>query len=205
MAPGGTARGPGRRPGGPSRAATTVPKDLVRPLALSLEDLYNGCTKKLKVTRRSMDSSHQIVQSEKILTVDVKPGWKAGTKIRYAKEGDDFGNGAQDIVFVIEEKPHPVFKRQGDDLHMTIELSLVEALCGFQKPVKTLSGRTIRISSDKVVQPDSNSYINDEGMPISKQPGKRGKIVVTYKVKFPNKLNQSQMDAIRNALSSSSF
>ncbi|KAJ1674240.1 Molecular chaperone (DnaJ super), partial [Spiromyces aspiralis] len=109
--PGGAAgigRG-GRRHGAGARHAMSPPRDLIRPLALTLDELYNGCTKKLKVTRKILDpSTGQISQSEKILTVNIKPGWKAGTKIRYAGEGDNLGNGAQDIVFVVEEKPHPV-------------------------------------------------------------------------------------------------
>ncbi|KAG0296624.1 DnaJ sub B member 4, partial [Dissophora globulifera] len=62
------------------------PAALERPLAVSLEDLQKGVTKRLKVTRKVRDGSGR--SSDKILTIDVKPGWKAGTKIRFPREGD---------------------------------------------------------------------------------------------------------------------
>ena len=58
-------------------------------------------------------------QEEKILTVDVKPGWKAGTKITFPREGDQIpGKIPADIVFVIRDTPHPLFVRDGVDLRL---------------------------------------------------------------------------------------
>ncbi|KAJ1911496.1 Molecular chaperone (DnaJ super) [Mycoemilia scoparia] len=198
------ARG-GGHPGMRRSTRPSPPRELVRPLALSLEDLYKGCSKKLKVTRKTRSPNGQVVQSEKILTVDIKPGWKAGTRIKYAGEGDDLGNGAQDIVFVVEEKSHPVFKREGNNLRMNVTLTLAEALCGFEKKIKTLSGKELKVSSEKVVKPDSESVIPREGMPISKQPGSFGNLIVVYRVDFPNSLTKAQSDTIRKALTSSSL
>lgn len=70
--------------GGPSQAPAIVHK-----LRLSLEDLYSGVQKKMKITKTLVDDSGKSVEVEKILTIDVKPGWKAGTKVTFAKEGDE--------------------------------------------------------------------------------------------------------------------
>ncbi|KAG2457372.1 DJB13 protein, partial [Polypterus senegalus] len=60
-----------------------------RDLFLSLEDLFYGCTKKIKISRRVMnEDGHTSSIKDKILTIDVKPGWKKGTKITFPKEGD---------------------------------------------------------------------------------------------------------------------
>lgn len=58
-------------------------------LQCSLEDLYAGTTKKMKITRQALNTDGKTTYPEsKILTIDIKPGWKAGTKITFPKEGD---------------------------------------------------------------------------------------------------------------------
>uniref|UniRef100_A0A8C5RLS5 J domain-containing protein n=1 Tax=Laticauda laticaudata TaxID=8630 RepID=A0A8C5RLS5_LATLA len=60
-----------------------------RDLYLSLEDLFFGCTKKIKISRRVMnEDGHASTIKDKILTIDVQPGWKPGTKITFKEEGD---------------------------------------------------------------------------------------------------------------------
>ncbi|KAI8137203.1 DnaJ domain-containing protein, partial [Fennellomyces sp. T-0311] len=117
--PGGFSFGGGGMPRGQRRAAQPQkPPAIKRPLPISLEDLYKGCTKRLKVTRKIRDgATGRPMNTDKILTINVKPGWKAGTKIRFPGEGDELENGqTQDIEFIVEEKPHPTFKREGDNL-----------------------------------------------------------------------------------------
>ncbi|XP_054611109.1 dnaJ homolog subfamily B member 13 isoform X2 [Dunckerocampus dactyliophorus] len=60
-----------------------------RDLHLSLDDLFHGCTKKIKISRRVMnDDGYTSGIKDKILSIDVKPGWKEGTRIIFSKEGD---------------------------------------------------------------------------------------------------------------------
>ncbi|KAG1474610.1 hypothetical protein G6F56_000255 [Rhizopus delemar] len=179
------------------------PPAIKRPFPVSLEDIYAGCTKRLKVTRKLRDSATgRAVQTDKILTITVKPGWKAGTKIRFPGEGDELENGTtQDIEFILEEKPHAVFKREGDNLRMTIQLTLLEALTGFQKKIKTLDDRTLSVNNTKsVIQSGQESRVSGEGMPNSKT-GKKGDLIITYDVKFPTALNDSQKQQLKNVLS----
>ncbi|KAJ2815195.1 Molecular chaperone (DnaJ super), partial [Coemansia sp. 'formosensis'] len=177
------------------------PNDVTRPLACTLEEIYNGCTKKLKVIRRVMDSTTGTISTtDKVLPVDIKPGWKAGTKIRFPKEGDDMGHGAQDIVFVLEEKPHALFKRDGDDLNVDMTLTLEEALCGFKKPIQLLNGKTIQVNNTSVVKPGQISRMAGYGMRISRQPNSFGALVITYKIQFPTSLTLSQKEKIHEAL-----
>lgn len=60
-----------------------------------------------------------------------------------------------DIVFVLQQKEHPKFKRKGDDLFVEHTLSLTEALCGFQFILTHLDGRQLLIKSQpgEVVKP----------------------------------------------------
>ena len=73
---------------------------------------------------------------------------KDNQQIRFSGEGDqepDLEPG--DIVIVLDEQEHDRFRRRGHDLIMTMQLELVEALCGFQKTVKTLDSRTLVITN----------------------------------------------------------
>lgn len=99
---------------------------VVRDLQVSLEDIYKGCTKKLKITRKVLNADGRTTRMEdKILTIDVKPGWKAGTKITFPKEGDQAPHKVPaDIVFVIKDKPHPMFTRDGSDIKYKATISL---------------------------------------------------------------------------------
>ena len=73
---------------------------------------------------------------------------KDGQQIRFSGEGDqEPGLEAGDVVIVLDEKAHETFRRHGRDLLMRMELELVEALCGFQKVVQTLDGRTLVIQT----------------------------------------------------------
>ena len=97
-------------------------------LQVSLEDVYKGTTKKMKITRKVLNPDRRSVRPEdKVLTIEIKPGWKAGTKVTFPKEGDQTPNNIPaDIVFVIKDKPHPVFVRDGSDLKYKAKIGLRE-------------------------------------------------------------------------------
>uniref|UniRef100_A0A493SUN9 DnaJ heat shock protein family (Hsp40) member B13 n=1 Tax=Anas platyrhynchos platyrhynchos TaxID=8840 RepID=A0A493SUN9_ANAPP len=99
---------------------------IVRDLHLSLEDLFHGCTKKIKISRRVMNEDGQTSTiRDKILTIDVRPGWRQGTRITFEKEGDQGPNVIPaDITFVVREKPHLRFKRVDDNLSYVATIPL---------------------------------------------------------------------------------
>ena len=128
-------------------------KPIVHDLPVSLEDLYKGLTKKLKITRKKYNPQTQRYADEKkVVTIVVKPGWKAGTKITFDGYGDE-GPGIEpaDIVFVIREKPHDTYKREGNNLVYRMTVNLRQALCGFKFKLPSLDGKQIPIDcSDDV-------------------------------------------------------
>ncbi|KAH0819001.1 hypothetical protein GEV33_003789 [Tenebrio molitor] len=98
-------------------------------LYVSLEDITKGCTKKMKISRKVLQSDGTAKKEDKVLTINVKPGWKAGTKITFQREGDQGRNKIPaDIVFIIRDKPHPLFKREGSDIRYTAKISLKQVM-----------------------------------------------------------------------------
>ena len=98
---------------------TRVPvkdKTVFIDLPITLEDLYTGIIKKMKISRKKHINNTIITESE-ILSIDIKPGWKEGTKITFNNKGDvNIGSEPADIVFVIKYKPHSLFTRQDNNL-----------------------------------------------------------------------------------------
>ncbi|KAJ3155890.1 hypothetical protein HDU89_005448 [Geranomyces variabilis] len=192
---GGAQRGPGARP----TPASEQPTVQSRQLPVSLEDLYSGTTKRLKVT------ASRPPHTEKVLTIDIKPGWKAGTKIKFAGEGDaDPRTGAaQDLEFVIQQKPHATFTREGDTLRAPLTVSLLESLTGFSKTITLLDGSPLVVEGAKGVKPaapGSEIVFKGKGMPISKQPGKFGDLIVKIEVKYPVTVNEATKEGLRKVL-----
>lgn len=110
---------------------------VIRELPVSLEEIFTGCTKKMKISHKRLGPDMRNVHNEdKILTIQVKKGWKEGTKITFPKEGDETpSNIPADIVFVLKDKPHSVFKRDSSNVVYTAKISLREV------SLLTLKGR----------------------------------------------------------------
>uniref|UniRef100_A0A5S6Q4G6 J domain-containing protein n=1 Tax=Trichuris muris TaxID=70415 RepID=A0A5S6Q4G6_TRIMR len=125
-------------------ARPNAPKDppLVYDLYVSLEDINKGCTKRMRVTRQTVHPDGQTHKEDKFLTVDVKPGWKAA-----------------DIVFVVKDKPHKLFRRDGSDILYTVALPLRDALCGVTFNIPTLDpGKTFTLDLKEVIKPSTLSH-----------------------------------------------
>ncbi|KAJ1396172.1 HSP40/DnaJ peptide-binding [Sesbania bispinosa] len=175
-----------------------------RTLQCSLEDLYKGTTKKMKISRDVTDASGRPTTVEEILTIEIKPGWKKGTKITFPEKGNEQrGVIPADLVFIIDEKPHSVFKRDGNDLVVTQKISLVEALTGYTAQLTTLDGRNLNVSINSIISPTYEEVIKGEGMPIPKEPSKKGNLRIKFNIKFPSRLTSEQKTGVKRLLTSS--
>lgn len=101
---------------------------VIHELKVSLEEIYHGCTKRMRISRKRLNPDGRSVRTEdKILTIEIKRGWKEGTKITFPKEGDETPNTIPaDIVFIIKDKPHSHFKRDGSNIVYPVKISLRE-------------------------------------------------------------------------------
>ncbi|KAL6184303.1 hypothetical protein ACLB2K_045706 [Fragaria x ananassa] len=165
--------------GGWKRPDSTV-STVYSPLICSLEELYQGTTKKMKLTRAVTNGSGEETTVGEILQVNIKPGYRAGTKMTY--------NGG-DLGFVIQEKQHSVYERDRNDLIVHQEITLLEALIGGKTlDLTTLDGRklVVPLPDDVIRAPGDEMIVPGEGMPISSQPGAKGNLRIKFNVKFPS-------------------
>lgn len=194
---GGMGGGAGR---GAGRSASAEPEIITKPLPVTLEDLFAGTTKRLKILRKLHFSSGSQTAAEKICEVTIKPGYKAGTKITFENAGDEKPDGTtQTIQFVIEEKPHGSLKREGDNLRAVVTLPLIDALTGYDTTVKTIEGKTLRISGSQPAQNGQIQRFPGQGMPNSKTRV-RGDFIVEINIKMPASLSVQQKTDLKKIL-----
>eukprot|EP00268_Persea_americana_P023481 TRINITY_DN2306_c0_g2_i5.p2 TRINITY_DN2306_c0_g2~~TRINITY_DN2306_c0_g2_i5.p2 ORF type:complete len:158 (+),score=25.81 TRINITY_DN2306_c0_g2_i5:1029-1502(+) len=157
----------------------------------------------MRISRDVIGSNGRPTTVEEILTIEIKPGWKKGTKITFPEKGNVHGHLIPaDLVFIIDEKPHGVFKRDGNDLIMTQKISLVEALTGYTVQLTTLDNRSLSIPISTIISPNHEEVVRGEGMPIPKEPTKKGNLRIKFNIKFPSKLTSEQKTSIKRLLTS---
>ncbi|KAM3412724.1 hypothetical protein ACQJBY_004087 [Aegilops geniculata] len=149
-------------------------------LACTLEELYAGTTRRMKITRLVADASGSggTVPVEEIVTIEVRPGWKKGTRITFPERGNERPNTVPaDVVFVVDEKPHPVFARDGDDLVATCRAPLA----GRAVQLTALDGRGLTVPvSRSAARPGHEVVVRGEGMPVPRKPSRRGDLRVRF-------------------------
>ena len=101
---------------------------------------------------------------------------------------------------MIDEKPHDVYSRDGNDLVVSQRVTLAEALGGTTVSLTTLDGRNLSIPVTEIVSPGYELHVPREGMPIAKEPGNRGDLRIKFEVKFPTRLTPEQRAGLKRAL-----
>ncbi|KAE8656330.1 Eukaryotic aspartyl protease family protein isoform 1 [Hibiscus syriacus] len=146
----------------------------------------------------------KIIQEDEILSIKVHPGWKKGTKVTFEGMGNEsLGTYAADVTFVIAEKHHSLFRRDGDDLELNVEIPLVKALSGCSVPIPLLGGETMDLEIDEIISPGYQRVIEGQGMANKKQEGSRGNLKLSFVVIFPKELTSEQQAAAVSILGDS--
>lgn len=109
----------------PLKKEKTQDPPIEHDMYVTLDEINKGCVKKMKISKRVLQSDGSPKREDKYVSISVKPGWKAGTRVTFQKEGDQQrGKIPADIVFIIRDKPHAFFKRDGSDIRYTARLTL---------------------------------------------------------------------------------
>ncbi|UJR14804.1 hypothetical protein I4U23_001791 [Adineta vaga] len=167
-------------------------------LYITLDEVLKGATRKLKVTRNRYKADlNTTVKDEKVLEIQIKPGWKEGTKITFENEGDegDQYTIAGDIVFIIRDKPHPLFERSNSDIIFRVKVTLKQALLGTLLVIpfldSTLPSYQLR-TYQEILTPQTEKRFPNQGLPYPKDLTKRGDLIVKFDILFPKLLLNEQ-------------
>lgn len=118
------------------------------PMIQQMQSACNSCG--------GQGKSFSLKQEREVLEVHIQKGSPDGHKVVFREMADEHPDAdAGDVVFVLKQQEHPVFKRKGADLFVERKISLLEALCGFQMELTHLDGRKllIKTSPGEIVKP----------------------------------------------------
>lgn len=140
-------------------------------------------------------------ETEKIdLTIDVAKGMRPGEAITFEGVTDEKpGYKSGDLNFIVNEKPHKEYHRDGDHLYKTMEIPLVDALTGFSVTLTQLDGEEFTVRIDDIVECDHVLRVPGKGMPRRSGRG-YGDLYITFEVDFPDELTKAQKQLIRDIL-----
>lgn len=148
-------------------------------------------------------SGKKTVSNTKSFKVTIKKGAHHGAKMIFRNEGN--ANG--DLIFVVTESDtDSSFKRyrDGADLFTKVTISLFEALCGLNLPLKHLDNRIINIVSESgdVLEPGCIRKVTGMGMPNYHQPDEYGDLYIEFDVEFPKRgyVNQKHSKKLASLL-----
>jgi molecular chaperone DnaJ len=128
----------------------------------------------------------------------IKPGTRDGQRIRLAGKGNAGINGgaAGDLYLIIRAGAHPVFTRQGDDIQVTIPVTIAEAALGSKIEVPTIDGRT-QLKIPPGTQSGQKLRMRDRGVPSATTEGKSGDQIVTVEIIVPKVQDERSKEILR--------
>jgi molecular chaperone DnaJ len=135
-----------------------------------------------------------VLRKEEEVKVGIPAGMNDGEMIRMTGMGEAVkGATTGDLYIKINVMPHQFIRRQGHDLHMEVPVKLSDALLGAEYKVETLDG-TLMVKIPEGISPNEILRVKEKGVPQTR--GKRGDLMLTVKIKLPNKLSRKAREAV---------
>ena len=138
------------------------------------------------------------VEKNRALSVNITAGDETGTRIRLAGEGEaGLRGGPQgDLYIFIEVEPHPLFERDGVNLHCRVPVSLTDAALGGEIEVPTIDGGRSRVKVPAGAQSGKQMRLRGKGMPALRG-GITGDMFIEMAVETPVNLTSKQKELLR--------
>ena len=138
------------------------------------------------------------VERTEPLEVRIKPGTRDGQRIRIPGKGNAGAHGGPtgDLFVIIRTGEHPIFRREGDDIYLSVPVSVTEAALGAKIEVPTIDGRAL-LKIPPGTQPGQKLRLREKGVPSATQEGTRGDEIVEITVKIPMPRDERTKELLR--------
>ena len=159
--------------------------------------LHCGGTGQQRQTRCPACGGDQYQMRTESMTINVPPGLADGARIRVPGKGHVGRNGGEtgDLYIDVTVQPHPLFERDGDDLHLTVPIAVHEAALGAKIEVPSLDGPA-RVRVPPGTQSGQRFRVRERGVP-SPRDGRRGDLVVEVQLVLPKLLDERSKELLR--------
>ena len=162
-------------------------RDVEHEIELSLEDAYQGVTRRLSLKH----DGHA-------RTVDVRipAGVSDGSRVRVAGEGEQGAGGATsgDLYLRIRVTPQALFERKGRDVYVKALIPVTTAVLGGEAEVPTLSGKSVRLRIPPLTQTGQLFRLKGYGMPAVGAPGDKGDAYARAEVQMPARITAEERE-----------
>lgn len=168
------------RPRG-GRTSSMRGQDVVAETDLTLEESYYGTTRIIRI-------------QDKQVRVNIKPGIEDNQTLRIKGKGSPGSGGGQpgDLFLKIHINPHPVYIRDGNDLHRDVQVDLYTAVAGGKMEIDTLKGK-VKVDIPKRIQSGKVLRLPKFGMPIHNKPGEYGNLYLKLHIELPKDLKEEDV------------
>lgn len=156
-----------------------------------------GGSGKAQTVCRTCDGEGAVSRTEP-LEVRIKPGTRDGQRIRLAGKGNAgaHGGSAGDLYIIVRMGEHPVFRRDGDNIVVSVPITATEAALGAKIEVPTIDGRAqLRIPPG--TQSGQKLRMREKGVPSATKDGVRGDEIVEVAVSVPNVRDERSKEILR--------
>ncbi len=137
-----------------------------------------------------------VVREQEEIAVKIPPGIRSGEIIRLSEMGEAASHGLSGDLYVkIEVLPDPIFKREGNNLTMNLNIKLTDAMLGSDYAMRTLDGE-INVKIPEGVSPGEILRIKGKGVPSGK--GNRGDLLIKVEVTLPSRLSKKVRELIES-------
>ncbi len=157
-------------------------EDMEQPIDIGLEEAFSGAKRTLQ-------------KADRRLEVNIPPGARTGTKVRLAGAGGA-GQTPGDLFIVINVRPHPTYRRDGDDLHVDVNVDLYTALLGGEARVPTLTGEVV-LNVPAEAHTGKTFRLTGRGMPKLRQAAEHGDLYAHLVVNLPANLSEQERTLIK--------
>jgi molecular chaperone DnaJ len=139
-----------------------------------------------------------VVTRTEPLEVRIKPGTRDGQRIRLGGKGNagQLGGAPGDLYIIVRTGEHPVFHREGDDIHLTVPITPTEAALGAKVEVPTIDGRAL-LRIPPGTQSGQKLRLREKGVPSATKEGTRGDEIVEVKVAVPHVQDERSKEILR--------
>ena len=148
-----------------------------------------------------------VVKGEEVVEVNIPAGVQEGMIVNVPGKGNaGIHNGsAGDIQVLIEEKPHDIYVRDGNDLIYNLLLDFPTAVLGGTVEIPTLGGGAVKINIEPGTQPGKVMRLRGKGLPAVQGYGSTGNMIINISVYVPKTLSKSERKAIEEMQGSDNF
>ncbi|HXU16459.1 MAG TPA: J domain-containing protein [Terriglobales bacterium] len=139
-----------------------------------------------------------VVSRTEPLEVRIKPGTRDGQRIRIQGKGNAGIGGGQpgDLYVIIRTGTHPVFRREADDIYLTVPVTASEAALGARVEVPTIDGRA-QLKIPPGTQCGQKLRLREKGVPSATKEGVRGDEIVEVKITVPMPRDEKTKELLR--------